>query len=529
MSSGFLDEMKKRIPGIDTAAQEEEKRLEREQRIERASRDFTFFCRHYLKDYFFCDPAEYQTTLYDIIQTRELTEQQAKQLGRLTPAIFRSTFKPAKDIKGIVDVEPRGHGKSTRMTFAFPLWCLIFKKAYYIIIIGASGDQGVEQLDNIKYAIEENDLIIEDFGQLHKPNSGMTWTSSYLQLDNGTAIQAKGKGGSLRGARNKQHRPDMVIVDDVFKDMEAESQKLRDAVDKWFRRTVLPLGSDALFIVVNTITNEDDLPSRLMKDIIAGKMENWIGLRFSAECPPEEGEEHGKPLWPQRYSWEELKKIQNRLGTLAYAQEYLSQPLSDEDRLFKAAWIQKVRKADMPSGMKIFGGIDPATGAHDQSALVTIGVEKGNGSRVYVLSSSGKTESTSKFTRRIIESFKFYKHKRLFMETVQFQAVYKDQILKDARDEGVTLPIRGVSPGRASKTVRLMSLSPLVENGLLVFGPGNEQLIDQLVGYPAAGFDDLCDALYYAVRASEKGSASYVAADVSNDEYKRNWRKLAKL
>ena len=65
------------------------------------------------------------------------------------------------------------------------------------------------------------------------------------------------------------------------------------------------------------------------------------------------------------------------------------------------------------------------------------------------------------------------------------------------------LPLSGKAPGSASKATRLMYISPMVENGTIRFAPGNEMLVDQLTGFPAAGYDDLCDALYYAVLASE--------------------------
>ena len=44
----------------------------------------------------------------------------------------------------------------------------------------------------------------------------------------------------------------------------------------------------------------------------------------------------------------------------------------------------------------------------------------------------------------------------------------------------------------------------VVAIGLEVVGLVQEvdDLIDQLTGFPAAGYDDLCDALYYAVKAS---------------------------
>lgn len=500
MSKTALQELMNRNHILANAAQDTASREAREGRLSKAGGDFTYFCEHYLPDYFFCRPAEYQRILYDVIQTRELTEKQAGRLREIVPHDFRDTFKATKGIKGIVDVEPRQHGKSTRMTFAFPLWCLLFRKAHFILIIGASKDDAELQMDNIRQAVENNDRILEDFGLL----VGSPWNKGFLKLSNGSAVMAKGKGGSLRGRRNQQYRPDLIIVDDTLKDDESDSSVARDKVCRWFNRTIQPLGTDALIVVVNTITNEDDLPSRLLGDIKADRKKGWIGLRFSAEVPAGDEEPHGTPLWPERYSWEELKRIQENIGSIAYAIEFLSRPMSDEDRLFKQAWIKRVRAEDIPRSLVMFEGVDPATGAHDMSAVVDIGLDRKTGI-IYVVGSHGKKESPQAFKTRLFQRYRQFRYRRCYMEAVAFQTVFKDEIVRDGAKEGLHLPIRGVNPGRGSKSQRLMALSPLVENQIIQFGPGNEDLIDQLTGFPAAGYDDLCDAMYYGVQATMKG------------------------
>lgn len=520
-----LDELKKRIPQLADAGAAELKAAS-EARLARAQEDFTFFCEYYLSEYFFCKPAEYQKILYDMIQTRELTPDQCERLQAMVPGKFRGTFKPTKNIEGIVDVEPREHGKSTRMTFAFPLWCLLFKKLHFIVIIGASKDDAELQMSNIRAALEDNERILEDFLPQHWQGNGKTWNKSFLELANGTAVVAKGKGGTLRGIRNRQYRPDLIIVDDTFKDQEADSSAIREKVDRWFKRTVQPLGSNALIVVVNTITNEDDLPSRLLKEIESGKKAGWVGLRFSAECPALPGDLHDRPLWPERWSWEKLKKKQRDLGSIAYAIEFLSQPLSDEDRIVKSAWIQKVRTEEIPSGLRFYAGIDPATGAHDQSAMTSIG--KGKDNILYVVRSEGRAESASSFTKRIIREFKMFRHRRILMETVQFQAVYKDQVAKDAAAEGLIIPLKGYNPGRASKAVRLMAVSPWIENGIVKFGPGTDDLIDQLLAFPAGGFDDQVDSFCMAVLASKKkGIGGLLDTEASGKI--RDWRRMANI
>lgn len=501
---GALEELVARSPELQRAAQDENERKERADRLTRAERDFPFFCSYYLSDYFFCEPAEYQKILYDVIQSHELTEGQCARLKALTPVKFQKYFKPAKNIRGIVDVEPRQHGKSTRMTFAYPLWCLLFCKAQFVLIVGASDDDARQQMDNIKYALEENQKILDDFGS----RRGSPWNTGSLRLSDGPQIMAKGKGGSLRGRRNQQYRPDLIIIDDTLKDEESDSPQIREKLWRWFNRTVQPLSTEALIVVVNTITNTDDLPSRLLDDIETGKKNSWIGLRFSAQVPDPENPGEWKPLWPERYSREKLEEIHRDIGSAAYSIEYLSDPLTNEDRLFWPEWIVKLSAEDMPniSGMPVYEGIDPATGAHDQSAVVDIAVDKEKGRRI-VVSCSGKTESTDAFMQRLIQRYRLFRYRKAYMENVTFQNVYRKQIIQEAEKQGVHLPLSGKVPGSASKATRLMYLSPMVENGTIVFGPGTEPLIEQLTGFPKAGYDDLCDALFYAVLASESKSA----------------------
>lgn len=134
------------------------------------------------------------------------------------------------------------------------------------------------------------------------------------------------------------------------------------------------------------------------------------------------------------------------------------------------------------------------------SAVVDGGYDENSGI-IYVLGSHGEKESTDRFKQRLIQRYKLYRYRKGYMESVQFQTIYKKEITKAALNEGIALPIKGVLPGKASKAMRMMSISPLVENGLIVFAPGNEDLIDQLIGFPAAGFDDIADAFYYMVKA----------------------------
>ena len=296
-NSNAASQLAKRLPSLRDSLMGGEIR----HRVERAKNDFEFFCRTYLSRYFSCEMAEYQKILVKIAQDRKLTEDLLEELLPFVPEEFRGTLHKMDPLVGVANVEPRGHGKSTRWTFAFPLWLVLTGRSRFCVITGADKTSAVAQMSAMKMELELNDLLIQDFGD----QKGKEWQAANILLKNGARIRAYGKGGSIRGFKNREARPDYIIVDDVYKDDEAESYTSREKAKNWFKRTILPLGEPGTFIVmVNTITHDDDLISSTLKEITEGKMAEWIGIRLSAEL----GE--GRPLWPQRYSWDYLKKQQ---------------------------------------------------------------------------------------------------------------------------------------------------------------------------------------------------------------------------
>ena len=96
------------------------------------------------------------------------------------------------------------------------------------VILGESETRAVERLRAIKHEIEFNPYIEELFGSLVGP----TWTDTRIVLANGVALQAYGRGQSLRGVKHLDHRPDRLFVDDL-EDNEAVATP--EARDKWLK------------------------------------------------------------------------------------------------------------------------------------------------------------------------------------------------------------------------------------------------------------------------------------------------------
>ncbi len=493
---------------------------QKKKRIKRAKEDFWFFCSYYLSGKFSDEPAQFHKVLLDIYNKRKVTKDHIKALKKLLPPDSFNCLRETPKLEGLVNCWPREHGKTT-IAEAYLLWNAIFKKEKLQLIIASSKEMAETILENISSEIEENILLYEDFGELKSDK----WKKDEIRLSNSSIIIAKGIDSSFRGLRKGASRPSLILLDDVMKDESAYSPTVRDKLYKKFKRAVLPLSRDAFIIITNTILHNDDLPSRLLREIEEGKLKDWVGMRFEAILHNEQ------PLWPSRWPLEKLMKKKEQLGSIAFAQEYLNRPMSDEDRLFKEEWIQHYEDKDLPENLTILVGVDPATGKQqgDYSAIVVVG--KDTRGLIYVLETFIKKVSPHSFMEALFDIYSRWKPKVIVFEEVAFQEVYKKFILEEGSKRGIHLPIKGVKP-KGSKELRASKLSPLVENGLIKFKRNQKELIEQLLSFPKGSHDDAVDALVYAVDGLEVGSGMKAMA-VKHPFYKEtaiirktiNWLK----
>jgi hypothetical protein len=479
--------------------------LEQKKRIDRARKDFGFFCQYYLPDYFFTDPADYQKILYDVADTRSLSEDTSNRLKPFINERYHSLLKPTEKLAGAMFVEPREHGKTVRWSFAYVLWSIVTGKNRYALLIGPSGDAARENLINIKIELEENELLLNDFTDL----KGNVWRDDRLELKNDTCIQAKGSGASMRGTRFRQYRPDLILLDDVLKDDAVDSPSQRDKISRWLKRVVFNLGKTAFIIWVNTIFHSDDPISRLIAEVEAGTLKRWIAVRLSCFRPDD------TPLWPEYWSAEALEEKREQLGFDCFSTEWNNEPLSDEQRIIQLSWIKAHEYRELPPAneLRFFNGVDPATGKHDRTAEIPIAVHRKTGI-IYVLIPWAKVCSETVTVRQLIITHRLYNYEQIAWEDVVFSGIYGNYVQKMAAEENVYLPIKKLS-NLLSKDAKARFLSPLIENGVIRFpAVGAEDMINELVNFPKWKFDDQMDGLYLAVKVIPSGSGSPVVEQV---------------
>ena len=359
-----------------------------------------------------------------------------------------------------------------------------------------------KNLGNIKTEIEENEKIREDFGELE----GSVWTNKRLEFTNGTCIQSKGSGASMRGTRFRQYRPDLIVIDDVLKDDAINSPTQRNKIHKWLKRVVFNLGKSAFIIWVNTIFHNDDPISRLCRELENGDLVNWIAVRLS--CIKQDG----TPLWPEYWSIEDLLDKKKTIGISGFSTEYCNEPLSDEERIICQEWIDENRYDQLPprNELRFFLGVDPATGKHDGTAIVPIAVHKDSGI-VYVLPSFAESCSEQKTLEQMVMLHQAYNFSLIGWEDVVFSGIYGNYIQKLGVEQHIYLPILKVTTHGQSKEIRVRSYSMMIQNGFIRFPKhGCSNIETQLTEFPLGAFDDLCDGLWLALQASQKAGSGKI-------------------
>lgn len=476
-------------------ARQEKEEKARKKRRAKSKHDFAYFCQTYMPDAFTLAFSEYQLALTRLAANRNLNRQDEALFKELIDPRDHGFIKQpiSGEYEGILDIEPRDHGKTTRNTQAMPLWLALNHPGSFIVICGASADSAKEMMDAIKDDLEDNELILDDYGE----QRGNTWTKRKIKLANGSSIVAVGRGQRLRGIKNKYQRPTHIICDDLLDDKEVESPTLRRQAERWFKRVIMNLGKGALTIIANTIMHPDDLPSRLLNQIEDGRLPNWLGLRFSAITPS------GRPLFPSRWSLQDLENKRIASGS-AWWTEWMNRPIADEDADFKEDWFVYFKPYELDLRDCTIGmAVDPATGLKkgDWSFIAVVARHKIT-MVDHVLFAKGWKESDLQFAQRIVDVYLQHRPSFVMFETVAFQKIYKKEVMRYAKKKGVRLPVREFKGG--NKQVRIKSLSSQVENGLIQFLETQTLLRQMFLEFPR-GHDDGPDAVEMAISGFESG------------------------
>jgi len=407
------------------------------------------------------------------------------------PDFHREIYRTIADdpTNRIVIAAPRSFAKSVICSKVYPLASICYGKFKRILIISATGTLAEHWLREIKQELENNKFILEDFGDLRSDK----WTQDHIITNTGIEVMAKGRGYQIRG-----FRPDLVIEDDIEDDEEVRSEEQRSKVMEWHDKALInTLESDSRLVMIGTILHPQSLLSNVMT------REGWTVMKYKAITPD------GKSIWPEKWPIEALERRRREIGSIAFASEFMNEPIITENPIFVKEWVQYYEKASavfgkVKSGLYVVTAIDPAISKKeeaDYTAIVTIGATFDKKPNLYILDARRGHWSMQEQVDELLRVFNQYHQSATIIETVAYQQALFDEIVRLRDRTRIDIRPFEIKPDK-DKQRRANTVTPLFQEGRIFFekdDKGQQHLIDEMMVFPTGDRDDLVDAMVYAL------------------------------
>lgn len=412
------------------------------------------------------------------------------------------------DLKRLEIIGFRGCAKSTAASLALVLWAALEHPDRYpfIIMLADTTAQASINMATVQYELRENELILKDYGHLKykrvddpRPEptleSDEDWQKMNCVLDNGVRILARSRGQKIRGLKHRQHRPKLIIGDDV-EDLEwVRTQENRDKSDRWFRGNVLPTldEKDGRCVVIGNWLHTDGLMARLKNTGIFKVLEFSL-LREG------DGTEIERCTWKAKYPTQEaIDAKREELGDLGFRREMLLQVVPEEGQDVLPGDIHYWDEPPFDDGNHLAHGVDLAISTKesaDYTAIVTGEVTwEGGKTQLYIQPNPIIRHMTFSDTMEALENVRRSTNmsSEFFVEAVAYQQAAIEEMERRAFSVQAMHPIK-------DKRARLRVAARYIKIGVVKFPrKGCEQLLTQLLGFGAEKHDDAVDALVYLI------------------------------
>jgi predicted phage terminase large subunit-like protein len=304
-------------------------------------------------------------------------------------------------------------------------------------------------------------------------------------------------GGTLTGRGG-----DIIVMDDVIKPEEANSETTRAFVNNWFRSTLSSRLDDktsgAMLCVMQRL-HEDDLPGNLLR---AGGWDHFKLAAIATEdewIPLPRGRVHhrqaGSVLHPEREPKSALMQMKAEMGSHAFAAQYQQDPVPATGNLIKAGWFRTWNEMPDLTWGQVLQSWDTASKDNphnDWSVCVTALVR---GSDVWIIDVFRQRLQLPDLTRAAIAlAHEWHPHALLIED--QASGTQLIQNLRAGSPAGVPSPIPRRPEG--DKVSRTLGVSPMIESGRVLLPVEAAWLADfrsEVQAFPGGRYDDQVDSL----------------------------------
>ncbi|MBA4192593.1 MAG: hypothetical protein C0467_31885 [Planctomycetaceae bacterium] len=434
---------------------------------------------------------------------------------------------------------PRGSAKSTWGTLVHPLRCAVEGTEPFTMILSDTADQATDFVTQIKAELEGNPRLAAAYPKAC--GTGPEWRAGRVRLTNGCVIEAKSRGGRIRGRRNRQDRPTLIVVDDCQGNRDIVSPVERKRGWDWMAREVIPAGEEGrtTYVSVGTALHREAVAVRLLttpgwEGKVYRSIERWpdradlwddwtrlatnmadqgrdATARAFYDARRDEMEAGAVVLWPEGRNLYSLMRRLAEIGRSAFDTEDMGNPSAVEGAEFPAELFDRpgVWFDDWPTDMVLrVQSLDPSKGNDSKSGDFQSHVLVGLDTRGDMWCEAAMHhELIPLMVDRALDfalASGFGRIDSLVVEENGTLGMLLPDFQRHANERNAVIPLRGILQTQ-NKLVRVRRLGVYFARNRIRFRntPHTRLLVDQLRDFPGGTHDDGPDALELAVRELE--------------------------
>lgn len=454
-------------------------------------------------------------------------------------------------IRKVNIIGSRGLGKTSLVALAHCGRSLLFRKRKFIVYVTGSVTNAIEKTENLKRQCLTNPAIRKLFGSIKMVDQdfggGMDeiFTKAGWIANGATLVLPRGALQQVRGLLFDEHRPDLVILDDVENVKACQNEDLRDELWEWFRgdveNCVAQFDHDWKIVYIDTVKHQDCIPLKLEE------LSDWHTIKLPvAEEIFRDGEVVGmRSVIPELITHEEMQEIWDShvasgLEDVFY-RERMCKAVSGFASAFRRDYFRYYDESDQAfrNMLELLDTqsivlVDPAKTENPRSAetaIVGVTVNLGQQS-IYVREVQADRLHPEETARDAVAMANRINAKVIGIEDAGMGAYAMYPLKNYLRTKKC---LHRLIPLKARKGVlekgkieRIRSLIPFYRQGQVYHNPAcSEGLEAQLVSFPRSRRFDMMDALAYVVDALEQAEMYFFpdggddyTAEAAESEYR---------
>ena len=428
---------------------------------------------------------------------------------------------------------PRGHAKSTALTFGWTMAQLCFRERSYALIVSDTVAQAVQFLGDMKKEFSDNEQLrslfkIKDFIKDSEDDVIVTCEDGHM-----FRIQAKGSEQKVRGLKWNNKRPDLIICDDLENDEIVMNKDRRAKFRRWFMGALLPCRSiNGIVRYVGTILHSDSMLESVMpkpyeKGTITEELKQWSTKRkaWKSYKYKAHNSDFTKILWANRFNKSYFVDLRNDYISQGipdvYSMEYLNIPIDEGMSFFKK--VDFLPDPKTSGALRYYITADLAISQEetaDFSAFVVAAVDENK--LIYIKDVIRERLDGREIVDMILALEQHYKPEAFGIEEMQVSKAIGPFLREEMLSSNIFPSIEKLRPAGKDKITRARVMQARMRAHGVRFDKEADWYAtfeDECLTFPRGKHDDQVDAFAYLGLLLDRMIEAPTKEEIDEDEY----------